>query len=80
VTVEDEVAELIEKLRAAGARRASANRHRWDGMQQLTTAFEDIRVYAAEAERIGVSKKRIAEAVGVSRQQLHNILTGATKM
>jgi CRP-like cAMP-binding protein len=80
VTVEDEVAELIEKLRDAGARRASANRQRWDGMQQLATAYGDIRTYAAEAERIGITRKQIAEAVGVSRQQLYNILVGATNL
>jgi hypothetical protein len=78
MTVEDEAAELIEQLREAGVRRASANRHHLDGMRQLSKAYEDICVYAAEAARIGVSRKQIAEAVGVTRQQLHNILTRTT--
>jgi hypothetical protein len=80
VTAEEEAERLIQQLRDAGDRRASANRHRLEGMQQLNAAYEDIRVYAAEAERLGITRKQVADAVGVTRQQLHNILTRTTSM
>jgi hypothetical protein len=73
-----EADELIAQLEDAGERRASANRHKLAGLQQLAKAYEDIRAYTAEASRLGVTKKRVAEAVGLSRQGLDNILTGKT--
>ena len=73
-----EAAELIAQLEDAGQRRASANRHKLAGLQQLAKAYEDIRTYTAEASRLGITKKRVAEAVGLSRQGLDNILTGKT--
>jgi ParB-like chromosome segregation protein Spo0J len=73
-----EADELIAQLEDAGQRRASANRHKLAGLQQLAKAYEDIRAYAAEASRLGITKKRVAEAVGLSRQGLDNILTGKT--
>lgn len=71
---------LIAKLKDAGRRRASANRHRLEGLVQLKGAYEDIRVLAAEAGRLGITRVRVAEAVGVSRQNLHLILSGKTKV
>jgi CRP-like cAMP-binding protein len=80
VTPEDEAARLLAQLRDAGTRRASANRHRFDGLQQLNQAYQDIRVYAAEAGPLGITRAQVAEAVGVTRQQLYIILTRTTDL
>jgi hypothetical protein len=72
--------QLLEQLRDAGERRATANRQTLDGLTQLKKAYEDIRVYSAEARRLHMPWPRIGAAVGVSRTQLHNIITGKTKV
>lgn len=69
---------LIAKLQEAGSRRAGVNRHTLAGRQALDSAYADIREHAAEAERLHLTRAAVAEAVGVSRAQLHNILTGKT--
>lgn len=76
VTAEQE-AEL-DRLREAGTRRATANRQTLAGRTQLDRAYTDIRVLEPEAKRVGLTREQIAEAVGVSRAQLHNILTHKT--
>lgn len=75
-----EAGELLIQLRDAGKRRAEANRHTLPGLQALSQAYEDIRAWTAEATRLGVTKGQVAEAVGVSRTQLFNILSGKTKV
>src|SRR5690606_19619992 len=64
--------ELLEQLADAGQRRANANRHELDGLLALRDAYEDIRKLAAEAEG-KLTRKQIADAVGVTPQALYNI-------
>lgn len=71
--------ELLEQLADAGQRRANANRHELDGLLALRDAYEDIRKLAAEAEG-KLTRKQIADAVGVTPQALYNILTHKTKV
>lgn len=71
--------ELLELLQAAGARRAQANRHTLDGRRALDQAYQDIRVHGAEAERLKLTRNQVAQAVGVSRSQLFNIMNGKTQ-
>lgn len=70
-------AQLLADLREAGSRRAEHSSSRTlAGRQALNQAFEDIRVLAAEAERLRVTKLEVAEAVGLKRAALYNILSG----
>lgn len=74
-----EASGLLEQLTNAGQRRAAANRHSPEGLAAIGLAYDDIRALTPEAVRLGVTKRRVAEAVGVSPVQLYNILTGHTK-
>jgi hypothetical protein len=70
---------LLAQLREAGDRRATYSAHRTlAGRQELAAAYQDIRVLAAEAGRLGITKLQIAEAVGLKRAALYNVLTGKT--
>jgi hypothetical protein len=80
MTTTTEATEILDQLREAGERRATANRQTLAGLEQLRRAYEDIRVYSPEARRLGCSWPVIANAVKLSRAQLHNITTGKTKV
>lgn len=67
---------LLVQLKEAGERRAAANRHTAAGRTALDDAYADIRAYAAEAERLHLTRAQVAAAVGVARAQLYNILSG----
>lgn len=68
----------LDRLAEAGRRRASANRQTLVGRGQLDQAYADIRTLEPEAKRVKLTRDQIAEAVGVSRAQLHNILAHRT--
>jgi hypothetical protein len=68
----------LDRLAEAGHRRATANRQTLAGRGQLDQAYADIRILEPEAKRLGLTRDQIAEAVGVSRAQLHNILAHRT--
>lgn len=78
VMTESELGTALMHLRDAGERRAHANRHTRDGIEQLTHAYSDIRVWAAEARRLGATVKSVYETVGISRTALDNILNNKT--
>ena len=70
---------LLGQLREAGERRALHSAQRTlAGRQELAAAYQDIRVLAAEAGRLGLAKIQVAEAVGLKRAALYNVLTGKT--
>jgi hypothetical protein len=70
-------AALLAELREAGERRAKYSTARSTiGRLSLDEAYRDIRVLAAEADRLQLTKVQVAEAVGVKRAALYNILTG----
>lgn len=72
--------QLLDELAEAGRRRAANNRRGGlDMLLRLRDAYEDIRRLAAEAEG-KLTKQRIADAVGVTPQMLHNILTRKTSV
>lgn len=77
-TVTTEQTAELDRLREAGHRRGTANRMTLTGRTQLDQAYADIRVLEPEAKRVKLTRDQIAEAVGVSRAQLHNILTHKT--
>lgn len=70
--------ELIERMVALGRERAGANRHTLDGRQTLDDVYREVRVQAAEAQRLGVTRVQLAEAFGVNRAAFYKILSGET--
>lgn len=76
--VTDEQQAELDRLAEAGQRRAGANRQTLLGRAALDQAYADIRAIEPEVRRLGLTRDQIAAAVGVSRAQLHNILTRRT--
>ena len=65
------------QLRAIGAERATVSTSRkLAGITRREQLNEDIRVLAAEAGRLGITKQEIAEAVGLKKAALYLVLTG----
>jgi AcrR family transcriptional regulator len=62
--------EAVRGLRGAAKRRASADRKRRE-------ATDDLRRFAREAQKAGVSMSQIAREAGVSRQGLYDLLADA---
>lgn len=77
---DDAKQELLDRLVAAGRKRATSSRHNATGLAALDDAYNEIRVVAAEATRVGLTRNEMAEAVGVGRAQLYNIISGKTKV
>lgn len=59
--------EAVKGLRGAARRRESADRKRRE-------ATDDLKRFAREAQRAGVSMSQIAREAGVSRQGLYDLL------
>lgn len=75
-TAEDR-AELLAGLREIGERRALVSTSRTlAGITAREACNEDIRVLAAEAGRLNITKMEIAEAVGLKKATLYLVLTG----
>lgn len=70
---------LLVQLREAGERRAAHSAQKTlAGRRELEAAYQDIRVLAAEAGRLNLTKLQVAEAVGLKRAALYNVLSGKT--
>lgn len=80
MSVDTDTGSLLMQLRDAGERLRGANRHSPEGQAAKILAYDDIRAWGAEAFRLGVTKRKIAETVAISATQLDNILTGRTKL
>ena len=78
VTVEQQ--RLLDELAEIGARRADATRRRQTsaGRAALDQAYAELRALEPTAKAAGLTREQIANAVGVSRTQLHNILSHRT--
>lgn len=74
----EEQRQLLERMVELGKRRAGANRHTLVGRQTLDDVYQEVRVQAAEAERIGVTRVHMMEAFGVSKAAFYKILSGET--
>ena len=67
---------LLQQLREVGAERAKVSTSRkLDGITRREQLNEEIRVLAAEAGRLNISKQEIAEAVGMAKATLYLVLT-----
>lgn len=74
-----ERAELLTRLRDVGARRAQhSTAKNLAGVAAREACNEEIRVLAAEAGRLGITKVEIAEAVGLKKASLYLVLSGKT--
>jgi len=73
----DEQRPIVAQLIDAGELRArhSAKRKLEDVIAK-NKAYDDIRKLAVEAFELGLTRTQVADAVGVSRNALHDILTG----
>lgn len=65
---------VADQLREAGAIRVGVNRHTRAGMDTLAKSTALIKQLTPEAVKAGMSKRDVAELVGVSYTQLFNIL------
>lgn len=65
---------VADQLRDAGAIRVGVNRHTQAGMSTLAKSTRLIKQLTPEAVKAGMSKRDVAELVGVSYTQLFNIL------
>lgn len=66
---------ILEKLREAGERRKKYSAKRTiPELVERDKAYADIRKLAAQAEGSGLLRDQVAEAVGLTRGGLHNIL------
>lgn len=74
----EEQRQLLERMVELGKLRAGANRHTLVGRQTLDEVYQEVRVQAAEAERIGVTRVHMMEAFGVSKAAFYKILSGET--
>jgi hypothetical protein len=74
----EEQRQLLERMVELGNRRAETNRHTLVGRQILDDIYHEVRVQAAEAERIGLQRVQMMKAFGVSRAAFYNILSGKT--
>lgn len=76
--VSAEQREILDRLAQLGAERAGANRHTLSGRRALDDAYREIRVAAAEGDRVGLSRVQMFRAIGVSRTAFYNIINGDT--
>lgn len=73
--------EILARLRAVGERRKKASRHNIAGIQTINETSKEIRELTNEAVEGNLLKKiEIANALGLSRQQLDNILNERIKV
>jgi hypothetical protein len=77
--VTTEVDEILTQLRLAGERRNRASRHTAHGMAERAAALADIRAYAAEARRLKVTHRQLADAVGVKRSAWFELMNGTVQ-
>lgn len=69
---------VADQLREAGAIRVGVNRHTQAGIATLAKSTRLIKQLTPEAVKAGMSKRDVAELVGVSYTQLFNILNAPT--
>ena len=69
---------IADQLREAGTARVGVNRHTRAGMDTLAKSTALIKQLTPEAVKAGMSKRDVAELVGVSYTQLFNILNAPT--
>jgi CRP-like cAMP-binding protein len=74
-----EVDEILTQLRQAGERRRAASRYTSDGLRTREAALADIRAYGAEARRLKVTHKQLADTLGVGDSTWYAILSGTRK-
>jgi hypothetical protein len=74
-----EADEILTQLHQAAERRSRASRHTMEGLAVRAAALADIRAYAAEARRHGVTHEQLAEAVGVKKSTWYEIVNGTVK-
>lgn len=68
---------LLAELKVLGARRAEhSTSRRTAGRIALDAVYADIRAVVPEAERVGLTRIQVAEALGIGRAALYNILSG----